>query len=261
MSHTFMLLPPLIQALLAGVFTWGISVLGAAAVFALRQCSRFVMNAALGFAAGVMTAASFWSLLIPAVSLSEALGKSPVWIPCLGFTAGGLLLFIWDEAEERFTAGGAARHRQHMLFSSVTLHNIPEGLAVGVAFGSLPYRLEGATFTAACMITLGIGLQNLPEGAAVSLPLLREGISRPKAFRRGVQSGAVEVPAALCGAALALQARSALPFLLSFSAGAMMYAVVKEMIPACQGENRKAQTALSIIAGLCLMTAMDVGLG
>lgn len=261
MTHWFALLSPLVQALLAGMFTWSITALGAAAVFALRHTGVFCMNAALSFAAGVMTAASFWSLLSPAVDLTHTLGFNPVFIPCLGFFTGGMLLFTWDAVQTRLSEGTPSLRLRQMLFTSVTLHNIPEGLAVGVAFGCLPCRLEGATLTAACMITLGIGLQNFPEGAAVSLPMLREGSSRSGAFLRGVISGSVEVPAALCGALLALQTRKALPFLLSFSAGAMIYAVVKEMVPTAQTGKHSALTAMFAIAGFCLMTAMDVGLG
>ena len=197
MADWFLALPHTVQALLATLFTWGVTALGAGLVFFFRTMNKNALDAMLGFAAGVMTAASFWSLLSPAIELAGTLGMN-VWATALlGFLGGGALLYLgdrlWERMERRSGAAGASsRRRALMLMSSITLHNIPEGLSVGVAFGSLAYGLDGATPAAACLLALGIGIQNLPEGTAVSVPLRREGMSRGRAFFLGQASGIVE---------------------------------------------------------------------
>lgn len=260
-----------VQALLATLFTWGVTALGAGLVFFFKQIHKNVMDAMLGFAGGVMIAASFWSLLSPSIEMAENLGMT-AWLVCfLGFFAGGILLFIGDRTftymERRMDSSPLApskrsgKKRCMMLVFSITLHNIPEGLAVGVAFGSLAYGLEGATLTAACMLALGIGLQNFPEGTAVSVPLRREGLSRGKSFFLGQLSGIVEPIAGVIGALVVIKAQLLLPFLLAFAAGAMIYVVVEELIPESQTNEKKDLMALFTLVGFSVMMVLDVALG
>lgn len=255
-----------IQALLATGFTWFVTLLGAGIVFLFKKVNKSVMDAMLGFAAGVMIAASFFSLLSPAIEMSENLKLTP-WLVCLiGVLLGGLLLFIGDkvfdviEKKKSFTNSSSLK-RCFMLITSITLHNIPEGLAVGVAFGSLFYGLEGATTTTACMLALGIGLQNFPEGMAVSLPLRREGMSRKKAFFYGQLSGIAEPIAGVIGAVLVIKIRTLLPYLLAFAAGAMIYVVVEELIPESQTNKKKDLMALFTLIGFSIMMLLDIALG
>lgn len=256
-------LPHTLQALLGTLFTWGITALGAALVFFFKRPGKTLLDGMLGFAAGVMVAASFWSLLSPGLELAQTLQKSPFLTVFPGFLSGGLLLYAGDTVYGRLCRRqqGMAHKRIALLVGSITLHNIPEGLAVGVAFGSLAYGLEGASLGAAALLTLGIGLQNFPEGTAVSVPLRREGMSRGKAFFVGQLSGAVEPVAGVVGAWLALEARSALPFLLAFAAGAMIYVVVEELVPQSQTNRRKDVMALCTLLGFLLMMILDVTLG
>ncbi len=254
---------PVLQAVLATMFTWLVTALGAGVVFLFKSINKTVMDACLGFSAGVMIAASFWSLLSPAIEMSASLGNSPWMTVLLGFMCGGGLLFLGDKVFERgmdnFEFG--SEKRAWMLIFSITLHNIPEGMAVGVAFGSLAFGLEGATLSGACLLALGIGLQNFPEGSAVSLPLLREGYSSKKAFFLGQLSGIVEPIAGFLGAVLVLSIRYLLPFLLSFAAGTMIYVVVEELIPESQTNKRKDLMALFTLIGFSIMMVMDVALG
>ncbi len=262
----FLGLPHTLQALIATLFTWGVTALGAALVFFFRSMNKNALDAMLGFAAGVMTAASFWSLLSPAIELAESLGMN-VWLTALlGFLGGGALLFAGDRLWERLERkggreGASSRRRALMLMSSITLHNIPEGLSIGVAFGSLAYGLDGATPAAACLLALGIGLQNLPEGTAVSVPLRREGMSRGMAFFLGQLSGIVEPMAGVLGALLVLKVRLLLPYMLAFAAGAMIYVVVEELIPESQTNKRKDVMALFTLIGFSVMMVLDVALG
>ncbi len=254
------------QALLATLFTWSFTALGAALVFFFREVNKNVLDSMLGFAAGVMTAASFWSLLSPAMELAGSLGMN-VWLTALtGFLGGGVLLFAGDRAYEHFSshrsvAPCAPARRCLMLMASMTLHNIPEGMAVGVAFGSLAYGLEGATLASACMLALGVGIQNFPEGTAVSVPMFRDGASRGRAFFLGQLSAAVEPAAGVAGALLVLAARPLLPYLLSFAAGAMIYVVVQELIPESQTNERRGLMALFTLVGFSVMMVLDVALG
>lgn len=252
------------MAFLATLFTWGVTALGAALVFFFRPIHKNAMDAMLGFAAGVMAAASFWSLLSPAAELAQELGTAP-WIPLLfGFVGGGLLLFSGDKLFDRLLSGRQdprSSKRSALLMLSITLHNIPEGLAVGVAFGSLAYELEGATLGAACLLALGIGLQNFPEGAAVSIPLLREGHSKKHSFFMGQFSGMAEPVSGVLGALLAVHVRQLLPCLLAFAAGAMIYVAVAELIPESQNNAKKSVMALFTIIGFSVMMVMDLALG
>ena len=256
MTDWFLALPHTVQALLATLFTWGVTALGAAAVLFFKRMNKTVLDAMLGFAAGVMTAASYFSLLAPAAELAGGLGMNVPVTLLAGFLGGGALLFAGDCLLSR----GGANRRAAMLMGSITLHNIPEGLSVGVAFGSLAYGIPGATAASAAMLALGIGLQNFPEGLAVSVPLRREGASRGRAFFMGQLSGAVEPAAGVLGAALALSVQRLLPYMLAFAAGAMLYVVVAELIPESQSNKRGSVMAIATLAGFSVMMVLDVAL-
>ncbi len=257
---------PIIAALLATLFTYAITVLGAALVFFFKKINKNFMDAMLGFAAGVMVAASFFSLLAPSIEMANSL-KMNSWLTAfLGFFSGGVLLFIGDKIYDFFMSKkkkekSSSLKRCLMLVSSISLHNIPEGMAVGVAFGSLAYNLNGATPLAAIILAFGIGLQNFPEGTAVSVPLRREGFSRKRAFFWGQFSGIVEPIAGVIGALLVLKIRIILPFLLAFAAGAMIYVVVQELIPESQTNEKKDLMALFTLIGFSIMMILDVALG
>lgn len=263
MNGLFFLSLPL-QALLATLFTWSVTALGAALVFFTRRTRPTVMDAMLGFGAGVMLASSYWSLLAPGIDMAVSLGQA-AWLPaCAGFLTGGAVLTCGDGLMQRLTARGDmtdSRRRCVMLITSITLHNIPEGLAVGVAFGALAFSEGDGGLTGAWMLALGIGLQNFPEGAAVSLPLRREGMGRGKAFFLGQLSGAVEPAAGVLGALLAVGVREILPFLLSFAAGAMVSVVVAELVPESQRNPRRGLMTLATLGGFAVMMALDVALG
>ncbi len=251
-------LSPVIQAFIATMLTWGITALGASFVFLFKNIKKNMMDAMLGFAAGVMIAASFFSLISPSIEMAENIGANPWLLPTIGFLCGGIFLYIGDNLCQKIES---KYKRQIMLFSSITLHNIPEGMAIGVAFGSVAYGLDGATLAAACLLALGIGIQNFPEGSAVSLPLLREGMSAKKAFFYGQLSALVEPIAAVIGAILVLRMRLFLPFLLAFAAGAMIYVVVCELIPESQSNEKKDLMALFTLIGFSVMMILDVALG
>ena len=253
-----------IRALIASLFTWGITSLGAAVVFLFKKVNKNTMDAMLGLSAGVMLAATFWSLLSPALEMAENLKLISWLIVSLGVLSGGLLLFCGDKIFDRITKKKTNSHsikRSLMLIFSITLHNIPEGMAIGVAFGSVFYNLEGATLAAAVMLAIGIGIQNFPEGSAVSLPLRREGMSTQKAFFFGMLSGIVEPISAVVGAILVIKVQVLLPILLSFAGGAMIYVVVQELIPESQTNKKKDLMALFTILGFLLMMIFDVSLG
>lgn len=267
----FMGLSPIFQGLLATLFTWFVTALGAAVVFFFKKFDKRILNTMLGFGAGVMIAASFWSLLSPAIELSEELGYSGFVIPSIGFFLGGAFLIFADKLMDTYSYGvvlnkeeeisKAAKYRKSILLVlAVTLHNIPEGLAVGVAFGGVAAGIPGTSVVAALTLALGIGLQNFPEGAAVSLPLRSEGLSRTRSFLYGQASGLVEPISGVIGVIAALAVRSLLPFLLSFSAGAMIAVVGAELLPEASLENKKL-TTLGLILGFIVMMALDVALG
>ncbi len=264
----FASLSPVIQALLATIFTWGITALGAATVLLFKNINKRLLDGMLGFGAGVMIAASFWSLLNPALELSEQLGSHFVWLnPAIGFLTGGLFVVLSEKLMDRFyfnqwrdEACKNSLKRSLLLVSAVTIHNIPEGLAVGVAFGGVVAGIEGASLISAILLAIGIGLQNFPEGAAVSLPLRREGYSRMRSFLSGQASGLVEPVAGVIGAFAAITVRSLLPFLLSFAAGAMISVVASELIPESARDNKNL-AAIGVILGFMIMMVMDVALG
>lgn len=258
----FINLNPEIQAFIAGLITWGITTLGSGVVFLFKSVNKTTMDAMLGLSAGVMIAASFFSLIAPAISMAESLNINPWLIPSFGLLLGGLLLFIGDKIfSKKLDKTDNKLKRSIMLISSITLHNIPEGMAIGVAFGSVVYGIEGSTVIAAVLLAIGIGIQNFPEGSAISLPLRRDGYTTKKAFLYGSLSGIVEPISALIGALLVLKIRILLPILLSFAAGAMIYVVVEELIPESQTNEKKDLMALSTIIGFIIMMIFDVALG
>ena len=214
----------------------------------------------LGMAAGIMIAASFFSLIMPAIKMSESLKLIPFIVLSIGFLGGGLFLFLFDIVFNKCSKFKSKNKRIWMIMLSITMHNIPEGMAVGVAFGSLYYNLDGATLISAWMLALGIGIQNFPEGSAISLPLRREGYSRKKSFFLGQISGIVEPISGVIGALLVLKLRFLLPFLLSFAAGAMIYVVVEELIPESQTNEKKEVMALFTLIGFSIMMILDLAL-
>ena len=262
MNNNFVNLNPIIQAFIATLFTWFVTLLGSAIVFFFKKINKTFMDGMLGFAAGIMIAAAFFSLLSPAIEMANNLEINVVTIISIGFILGGLLLFVGDKVFDSLNKkeNNIFNKRTIMLILSITLHNIPEGLAVGVAFGSIAYGLDGATIGSAWILALGIGLQNFPEGCAVSLPLLREGLSRKKAFFWGQLSGIVEPISGVIGAILVMKIRIILPFLLSFASGAMIYVVIQELIPASQTNKRKDLMALFSLIGFVIMMILDISI-
>lgn len=253
-----------IQALIATLITWAITALGAAVVFLFKKVNKTTLDAMLGLSAGVMIAATFWSLLSPAIEMAIELNMIAWLVVAIGFLSGGLLLYVGDKIFDKLTPKKKDNHtfkRSLMLIFSITLHNIPEGMAIGVAFGSVAYNLEGATVMAAIMLAIGIGIQNFPEGSAVSLPLRRDGMSPAKAFMWGNLSGIVEPISAVIGAILVMKVKILLPILLAFAGGAMIYVVVQELIPESQTNKKKDLMALFTILGFMIMMIFDVALG
>lgn len=261
---------PIVQALLATCFTWFVTALGAAVVFTAKSMSRKLLDAMLAFAAGVMIAASCWSLLIPAIEMS--VGKSiPAWFPAaVGFLAGGVFLRGIDKVLPHLHLNAPVEEaegihtrwrRTTLLILAITLHNIPEGLAVGVAFGAVAANLPSATLPAAFALALGIAIQNFPEGMAVSMPLRREGMSRLKSFWYGQLSGIVEPIAGVIGAAVVLVAQPILPYALAFAAGAMIFVVVEEVIPEAERSGNTDIATAGAMIGFTVMMVLDVALG
>ena len=258
MLEFFLSLPYTVQALIATLFTWALTALGAGAVFLFKKPAGALLDAALGAAAGVMTAASFFSLLAPASELARELGMNETAALLTGFLGGGVLLYAGDRLYERLNRRGS--RRAAMLVASVTLHNIPEGLSVGVAFGAMGAMPE-ATFAGAAALALGMGLQNFPEGLAVSMPLRREGLSRARAFFYGQLSAIVEPVFAFIGALLVWAARPVLPFALAFAAGAMIFVVVEETVPESQASGNGDLATTGFLVGFAVMMVLDVALG
>ena len=261
---------PVIQALIATVFTWLVTALGASLVFFFKEVKREMLNGMLGFAAGVMIAASFWSLLAPAIEMSDNLSVAG-WIPAtIGFIAGGAFLFILDKLlphlhlglpRERAEGPKTSWQRSILLFLAVTIHNIPEGLAIGVAFGAVAADIPSASLAGAVALAIGIGIQNFPEGTAISVPLRREGFSRFKSFVYGQFSGIVEPIAGVLGVLAVISMRELLPYGLSFAAGAMIYVVVEELIPESQLNSKTDASTIGAMIGFSVMMTLDVALG
>lgn len=265
-------LPPIQQALYAGLFTWGVTALGASLVFLTRRVSTRLLDAMQGFAAGVMIAASFWSLLVPSIDMATQQGVTP-WVPAaVGFLLGGAFLRGADALLPHLHPGLSMQkaegvqtkwRRATLLVLAITLHNIPEGLAVGVSFGAAAGAagVDGATFGEAVALAIGIGLQNFPEGVAVSMPLRGEGLSRGKSFWYGQLSGVVEPLAAVGGVIAVLSVRPLLPYALAFAAGAMIFVVVEELIPSSQQHGNTDTATMSALGGFTIMMILDVSLG
>ena len=274
---------PVIQALLAGIFTWVLTAIGAGLVFFFKSSNRKVLDMSLGFTGGVMIAASFWSLLAPAIEYVEIQNKigasnMPSWFaPTVGFLLGALFLFILDKIiphlhlfNKKKDAEGMSTNWQQtiLLVLAIALHNIPEGLAVGVAFGALAFpefggmELEGVfTIGTAVALAIGIAIQNFPEGFAVSMPLRRQGLTRFKSWQWGQLSAIVEPIFAVIGAAIVIQVLPILPYALSFAAGAMIFIVVEEVIPESQKGGNTDLATMGLIIGFIVMMSLDVGLG
>jgi zinc transporter, ZIP family len=266
----FRALDPLWQATLAGCFTWGVTALGASGVLLRRSFPRSLLDAMLGFAAGVMIAASFWSLLAPSVRMADTQG-TPGWLPAaVGFALGTTFLWATSQSLPLISrllgkSGGLSKRseRTSLLVLAVTLHNIPEGLAIGILFGAAT-TATGATdpamFGAAVALTLGLGLQNLPEGVVVAMPLRQAGVGPFRCFWYGQLSAVVEPIAAALGAVAVLTIRPLLPFALAFAAGAMIYVVVEQLIPESQSRGRKSLATLATALGFKVMMILDLAL-
>ena len=270
MIEGFKDLGPVYQALAGTLFTWFLTAVGAGFVLVFREMSRKLLDGMLGFAAGVMIAASFWSLLAPAIEMSEGSGV-PGWIPAVvGFLLGGAFLWVVDRILPHLHLGleieeaegiKTTWQRSVLLVTAITLHNFPEGLAVGVAFGAVAAGLPAATLAGAIALAIGIGIQNFPEGLAVAMPLRREGFSRGKSFLYGQASGIVEPIAGVLGAAAVLLMQPILPYALSFAAGAMIYVVVEELIPESQQGQDTHMSTIGAMLGFAVMMILDVALG
>lgn len=261
---------PATQALIATLFTWGVTALGSSLVFFFKTINKKVFDTMLGFAAGVMIAASFWSLINPGIELAVEMGYTPWLVAAIGFMAGGLFLLLVDKTLPHMHLGIKPKEKEGiktswqrsvLLVTAITLHNIPEGLAVGVAFGAVNAGLGSATTASAVALAIGIGLQNFPEGAAVSIPLRREGMSRWKAFVYGQASGIVEPIAGVLGAILVTRVRALLPLALCFAAGAMIFVVAEELIPEAQSNNNSDYATMGVLVGFTIMMILDVALG
>jgi ZIP family zinc transporter len=260
---------PILSALVAGCFAWGLTALGASGVFLFRTVTQKLLDAMLGFAAGVMIAASFWSLLAPSIELSEQLGITKWLPPAIGFLVGGAFLWIVDKILPHLNVGQSRSHPEGLptewhttvlLFLAITFHNFPEGLAVGVAFGAAAAGIPGASIAGAIALAIGIGIQNFPEGFAVSMPFRRVGVGKLKSFLFGQGSAIIEPIAAVIGAVGVLAMRPLLPYALAFAAGAMIYVSVEEIIPESQKNSTDVAT-IGAMLGFTIMMILDVALG
>lgn len=271
MINFFQNVSPVTQALIATLFTWGVTLLGASLVFFTRAVNQKLMDSMLGFAAGVMIAASFWSLLTPSIEMAGQLGQTPWLTASIGFLSGGIFMRMADKFLPHLHLGSSidqsegiktSWQRSTLLVLAITLHNIPEGLAIGVAFGAVGANLPSATLGGAIALAIGIGLQNFPEGAAVSLPLRREGMSKWKSFFMGQASGIVEPIAGIAGAYFVLKIQVILPYALSFAAGAMIFVVVEELIPESQRNEKNIDlVTMATMVGFTVMMILDVAFG
>lgn len=261
---------PIQQALYASLFTWGVTAIGAAFVFFFKTMNRAIFDGMLGFTGGVMVAASFWSLLSPAIEMTSGEGFIKVIPAAVGFLGGALFLYGLDKVmphlhinfkKEEAEGVKTEWHRSTLLVLAITMHNIPEGLAIGVLFGGVAAGFDGATIGGAIALAIGIGIQNFPEGIAVSMPLRRQGLSRWKSFNYGQLSAIVEPVAAVLGAWAVMTFQPILPYALAFAAGAMIYVVVEEVIPETQRDKYTDIAVLGFIGGFIIMMMLDVALG
>lgn len=264
-------LGPVTAALIATTFTWLVTAAGASLVFFFKTIDRKILDIMLGFTGGVMVAASFWSLLNPSIQMSERLYPSAPWMPAaLGFVAGSFFIFALDKymphlhinfSDDESEGMKTQWRRTTLLILAITLHNIPEGLAVGVLFGAAANGMPEASIAGAVALAFGIGIQNFPEGLAVSVPLRRQGLSRLKSFWYGQLSAVVEPVAGVIGALAVIYMQPILPFALAFAAGAMIYVVVEEVIPETQRDKYTDVSVLGFIGGFTVMMVLDVALG
>lgn len=271
MLEFFQQLNPVVQALLATMFTWGVTAAGAALVFLKKTVNPKLLDSMLGFAAGVMIAASFWSLLNPGIEMAAQMGNTPWLTAVIGFMGGGIFMRLTDKILPHLHPGlkvnqsegiKTSWQRSTLLVLAITMHNIPEGLAIGVAFGAVAAGLPSATIGGAIALAIGIGIQNFPEGTAVSMPLRREGMSQKKSFLLGQASGMVEPIAGVCGAYFVLLAQPILPYALCFAAGAMIFVVVEELIPESQRTHANIDlVTMTTMTGFSVMMLLDVALG
>jgi zinc transporter, ZIP family len=271
MGDFFLQFNPVMQALIATLFTWGVTAAGAALVFMPGFVKPKLLDCMLGFAAGVMIAASFWSLLAPGIEMAEELGHVPWLTAVVGFMGGGIFMRLTDRflphlhpglAMEQSEGIKTSWQRSTLLVLAITLHNIPEGLAIGVAFGAVAAGLPSATLGGAIALAIGIGIQNFPEGTAVSMPLRREGMGKWKSFMYGQTSGIVEPIAGVIGAAFVMKMQNILPYALCFAAGAMIFVVVEELIPESQRDEKNIDVVtMATLGGFSVMMILDVALG
>ncbi|HJS55976.1 MAG TPA: ZIP family metal transporter, partial [Chitinophagaceae bacterium] len=267
-EHFFDGLGPVKSALIATTFTWVVTALGASLVFFFKTLNRSALDPMLGFTGGVMVAASFWSLLNPAIEMSERIYPSMKWMPAaVGFFVGAMFIFTLDKftphlhinfGESEKEGVKTHWHKTTLLILAITLHNIPEGLAVGVLFGAAAEGMPEASIAGAVALALGIGIQNFPEGIAVAMPLRRHGVSRRRSFWYGQLSAIVEPVAGVVGAFAVIHMQSLLPFALAFAAGAMIYVVVEEVIPETQRDKYTDRSVLGFIGGFMVMMILDV---
>ncbi|RLG56664.1 MAG: ZIP family metal transporter [Candidatus Hydrothermarchaeota archaeon] len=269
MNFEFSALPPIFQAFLATMFTWAVTALGAGVVFFKEDINRKVLDASLGFAAGIMIAASFWSLLLPSIQLSSG-GRLPAWFPAtVGFLSGGFFLRLLDKfiphlhlnmPQEKAEGIKSNLRKTTLLMLAITIHNFPEGLAIGVAFGSIA-SAKTVSLSGAIALAIGIAIQNFPEGMAVSLPLRREGLSKIRSFWYGQLSALVEPLGGILGAGLVILSKPILPYALSFAAGAMMFVVIEELIPESQSGENADMATIGALIGFAVMMVLDVAFG
>ncbi len=271
MADFFLQLSPVAQAFAATLFTWGVTAAGASLVFFTKTVNAKLMDSTLGFAAGVMIAASFWSLLSPGIEMARNLGHIPWVTAAIGFMGGGLFMRVTDKflphlhpglSRDKSEGIKTSWQRSTLLVLAITLHNIPEGMAVGVAFGAVAANLPSATMGGAIALAIGIGIQNFPEGTAVSMPLRREGMSKGKSFFMGQASGIVEPIAGVLGAMFVMSMQDILPYALCFAAGAMIFVVVEELIPESQKNPGHIDiVTMATMTGFTIMMILDVALG
>lgn len=262
MFNFFLSMNPILQSFLAGSFTFFITLLGSAVIFLFKKENENIMDAMMALSAGIMIAASFFSLLNPAIEIANSFHLCTWLILFTGFLIGGIFLFFGDKMFSYYSNGNNKHKRSFMIFLSITLHNIPEGLVLGVAFASIPFtKNEIAAFLSAIILTIGIATQNFPEGSAISLPLHRDGFSKRISFILGSLSAIVEPIFAIVGAILILKIQMILPFIMSFTAGAMIFVTLEELIPETQKNKRKALMSLLIMFGFCIMMVLELCLG
>lgn len=259
MINFFYGLDPLTQAIIASSLTFLMTVFGSSFVFLFKKVNKNIMDALLGISAGIMLAAAIFSLLLPSIEQANTLNMNTIVVVSIGILLGGLLLIIGDKISNKYLLRKDGKPKNSfLLITSIILHNIPEGAAIGVAFGSLTFGLEGATIAAAISLAIGIGMQNIPEGAAISIPLRRDGLSRKKSFLIGVISGIVEPIAAIIGVILVLKVKIILPYLLAFAAGAMIFVIIVELIPESQNNKNKNLIALLTLIGFIFMLILEI---